>query len=63
MPTLQLPSVVIKGTDCELVLRLKSSLELEKGKAVSMAELIREALKELAAIRGVGYCEVSREQL
>lgn len=55
MPTLQLPSVIVREpADCELILRLKSKLELERGKTVSMAELIREALKELASVRGVG---------
>lgn len=54
MPTLQLPSVIVREpADCELILRLKATLERREGHVISMAELIRMALRELAAAKNV----------
>ncbi len=53
MPTVSpiwIPSVrVTDANERQLLLRLKTKLEMDRGQFMSMADLVREALRELAA--------------
>ncbi len=49
MPTIMIPAVQVKDSDCILMLKLKTKLEMDRERFISMADLVREALRELAA--------------
>jgi hypothetical protein len=44
-----IPSVRVTDGERMLLLRLKTKLEMDRGQFMSMADLVREALRELAA--------------
>ncbi len=48
-PTIWVPSVRITPDERMLLLRLKTKLEMDRGRFMSMADLVKEALRELAA--------------
>lgn len=52
MPTpFQVPSVLLHNDDRNLVIRIKAKIEAEENKTYSIAEIVRIALRELAAIK------------
>ncbi len=53
MSAITIPAVKIKDRDYDILIRLKPKLEIERGQFISMAELVREALRELAKINGI----------
>ncbi len=54
MPTVfQVPSVQLHGDETTLVLRIRAKLEAEENKSISIADIVRLALRELAKAKGI----------
>lgn len=53
MPTIIVPTIKLTKDDYARVIRLKPKLEMERGHFISLTDLVREALRELAKLNGV----------